>query len=145
MKIYVASSWRNTHQPAVVERLRAEGHDVYDFRTAAAFSWAVIAQNWRDWTVKEWLAALLHPASIAGFDSDMGGVEWCDACVMVQPCGQSAGMEAGYVAGSGRLLIVFAPEIREAELMVKMAALITDDLDEVVVRLSQAVGGMTLR
>lgn len=32
MKIYVASSWRNEQQPAVVKRLMAEGHEVYDFR-----------------------------------------------------------------------------------------------------------------
>lgn len=31
-KIYVASSWRNPYFPEVVKRLRAEGHDVYDFR-----------------------------------------------------------------------------------------------------------------
>lgn len=32
MKIYVASSWRNTYQPHAVNRLRALGHEVYDFR-----------------------------------------------------------------------------------------------------------------
>lgn len=32
MKIYVASSWRNLLQPAVVHVLRRCGHDVYDFK-----------------------------------------------------------------------------------------------------------------
>lgn len=32
MRIYVASSWRNTHQPEVVAKLRELGHEVYDFR-----------------------------------------------------------------------------------------------------------------
>ncbi|MCQ2145827.1 MAG: hypothetical protein MJY72_08790 [Bacteroidales bacterium] len=32
MKIYVASSWRNPHYPAVVAALRDAGFDVYDFR-----------------------------------------------------------------------------------------------------------------
>lgn len=31
-RIYVASSWRNPFYPDVVGRLKAEGHDVYDFR-----------------------------------------------------------------------------------------------------------------
>ena len=35
MKIYVASSWRNAQQPAVVARLREAGHEVYDFRNPA--------------------------------------------------------------------------------------------------------------
>ena len=32
MKIYLASSWKNTDQPDLVEALRNAGHDVYDFR-----------------------------------------------------------------------------------------------------------------
>ena len=31
--IYVASSWRNEHQPAVVAALRESGHEVYDMTT----------------------------------------------------------------------------------------------------------------
>lgn len=34
-KIYVASSWRNQHQPQVVSFLREQGHEVYDFRHPA--------------------------------------------------------------------------------------------------------------
>lgn len=32
MRIYVASSWRNTYYPSVVSALREAGHDIYDFR-----------------------------------------------------------------------------------------------------------------
>lgn len=45
MRIYVASSWRNPTHPAVVQALRTEGHDVYDFRapgSGTAFSWAEV-------------------------------------------------------------------------------------------------------
>lgn len=31
MKIYVASSWRNTFQQSVVSELRLMGNEVYDF------------------------------------------------------------------------------------------------------------------
>ena len=30
MKIYLASSWRNQHQPEVLQALRAAGHEVYE-------------------------------------------------------------------------------------------------------------------
>lgn len=33
MHIYVASSWRNTYYPEVVQALRDAGHEVYDFIT----------------------------------------------------------------------------------------------------------------
>ena len=42
-RIYVASSWRNPYFPDVVNRLRAAGHEVYDFRNpphgGAGFLW----------------------------------------------------------------------------------------------------------
>ena len=44
MRIYVASSWRNTHQQAIVAALREAGHDVYDFRNPRpgdkGFAWS---------------------------------------------------------------------------------------------------------
>ena len=32
MHLYIASSWRNTYYPEVVQALRDAGHEVYDFR-----------------------------------------------------------------------------------------------------------------
>ncbi len=43
--VYVASSWRNPMQPAVIEVLRAAGIDCYDFRNpggGTGFSWAEV-------------------------------------------------------------------------------------------------------
>lgn len=51
MRIYVASSWRNERQPEVVARLRAEGHEVYDFRRPNGqqdgFHWSEIDPEWQ--------------------------------------------------------------------------------------------------
>lgn len=47
-KIYVASSWRNQHQPQVVSFLREQGHEVYDFRHPAGktgFQWSQIDED----------------------------------------------------------------------------------------------------
>lgn len=47
-KVYVASSWRNQHQPQVVSFLREQGHEVYDFRHPAGktgFQWSQIDKN----------------------------------------------------------------------------------------------------
>jgi len=52
MSIYVASSWRNTHQPSVVAALREAGHDVYDFRNPRpgdhGFHWSMIDPDWKE-------------------------------------------------------------------------------------------------
>ena len=101
MRIYAASSWRNEHQPAVVEVLKSMGHEVYDFRNPnehnKGFSWSEIDPNWQEWTPEEYVKALDHPRSEEGFKLDFDAMKWADCCVMVLPCGRSANTEAGWM------------------------------------------------
>ena len=57
-RIYLASSWRNQAQPAIVGVLRKNGHEVYDFKNppngAGGFSWLDIDKDWENWTAKEY-------------------------------------------------------------------------------------------
>ena len=133
MKIYVASSWRNTFQPSVVAALREDGHEVYDFMDSEGFHWSDVDPGWKDWTsdIPKYLAGLRHPRAVRGFDRDMGALRACDACVYVMPCGVSASLEAGWARGAGKLLIVYVPGLREPDLMVNMAGFVTDNLQDV--------------
>lgn len=130
MNIYVASSWRNVHQPAVVAHLREDGHTVYDFKDSDGFHWTEVDPNWLRWdtNIPQYLAGLRHPCASRGFLRDMAALKACDVCVYVMPCGVSASLEAGWACGAGKRLIVYVPELREADLMVKMAHLVTNDL-----------------
>lgn len=123
MKIYVASSWRNTHQPEVVRVLREAGYEVYDFRNPphgrGGFAWSDIDPNWLSWTPEEWARALDHPLAVDGFESDLQGMLWADACVLVLPSGRSSHIEAGWFAGQGKYVIPYVPEQVEPDLMVK--------------------------
>jgi len=130
MKIYVASSWRNIHQPNVVSFLRFAGHEVYDFRYEG-FSWREVDGDWQKWSIAQYQQALKHPCAERGFERDMRNLRECDACVYVMPCGPSASMEIGWACGAGKISIVYIPELREPDLMVKMADYITDDLDSI--------------
>ncbi|KKN24633.1 hypothetical protein LCGC14_0893170, partial [marine sediment metagenome] len=75
MKIYVASSWRNDHQPGVVHDLREAGHEVYDFRNPRegdnGFHWSDIDPGWETWSPARYRECLEHPIAKAGFQSDM--------------------------------------------------------------------------
>jgi hypothetical protein len=123
-RVYLASSWRNPYQPALVEVLRSWGHAVYDFRAdtrtlgaapmghteppATAFSWSEMDPDWKDWTPREYQSQLLTSARAAqGFVGDLRGMEWADTCVMALPCGNSAHIEAGYMKGRGKRLIIY--------------------------------------
>lgn len=122
MKIYVASSWRNVHQPQVVEHLRETGAEVYDFRNPphgrGGFAWSDIDPDWLRWTPKQWREALKHPLAVEGFKSDRDGMEWADVCVLVLPCGRSAHLEAGWFAGKGKPVAFLTFEPVEPDLMV---------------------------
>lgn len=140
MKIYVASSWRNAHQQAVVERLRAEGHEVYDFRNPLpdnhGFHWSDIDPGWKQWTPEQFRTSLDHPVAEAGYGLDWEAMQWADACVMVMPCGRSAHIEAGYFVGAGKPLIILLSD-GEPELMYKMANAVCVDMEEVVQELQK--------
>lgn len=132
MRIYVASSWRNDFQPAVVDRLRAQGHDVYDFKDSDGFSWREVSDvDESDWDFTGWMNALDHPAAERGFARDMSALATAHRCVMVLPCGRSAHLEAGYAIGQRIPTAILCPRYDGADLMVKMADLVTDSLAEV--------------
>jgi hypothetical protein len=146
MKIYVASSWRNAQQLAVVQSLRDHGHEVYDFKGRGSgwnrpgdensdispFGWSSIDPSWREWDSSAYIQGLRHPIAAAGFKRDMDALHEADACVMVMPCGPSASMELGYAVGAGKLTIVYIEAIREPDLMVLMATHITRDWTRVI-------------
>jgi len=130
-RIYVASSWRNEYQPRVVKALRDDGHEVYDFRDEDGFSWREVSPFWEAWTPAEYLRGLNHPCAERGFTRDMAALKWCDVCVMVMPCGPSASIEAGWAIGAGKPTAIYMPAIREPDLMVKMADLLSTDLSTI--------------
>ena len=120
-KVYVASSWRNMLQPAIVGALRSAGIDVYDFKNPApgnnGFSWREIHPNWQSWSPAEWRSALAHPVAQHGYRLDKEGMDSSECCVLVLPCGRSAHLEAGYMAGQGKRVFTLVLEKCEPELM----------------------------
>ncbi|WP_414464387.1 hypothetical protein [Hyphomicrobium sp. DY-1] len=121
MRIYVASSWRNPFQPSIVTALRDAGHEVYDFRNPRpgdkGFSWRDVDPQGRIEFASEYREILKHPISQAGFKSDFDAMKWADACVLVLPCGRSAHLELGWMAGAGKRTVILTRNGEEPELM----------------------------
>lgn len=153
MRIYVASSWRNEFQAAVVARLRKVGHEVYDFRGPGdgwgsdgsgpgGFGWSEIDPHWQEWPsdISRYIEMLNHPRAIEGFNRDMDALRRADVCVMVNPCGQSAHAEMGWASGAGKHTAVYIPGLREPDLMVKMAHLVTASMGDVENWIQSLVG-----
>lgn len=121
-KIYLASSWRNVYQPELISVLRDAGFQVYDFRNpevegppadvTEGFSWKLLDPNWdrsRENLLLRYRAMLAHPVAQAGFDADFAAMKWADTCVIALPSGKSAHLEAGWMSGAGKKLIVYMP------------------------------------
>ena len=143
-KIYVASSWRNPIQPDIVNVLKQQGHEVYDFRHPKlgdeGFSWDDIAEEWLGWSLDEYIEGLGHPIAQAGFKSDKDALDWCDMCVLVLPCGRSAHLEAGYAIGQGKPTIILLHQVKfEPELMYLLAghARVVLDVDGMLAAIAQ--------
>jgi len=147
MDIYVASSWRNQTQQSVVQALRCEGYEVYDFRNLPdgghGFHWSEIDPGWKSWAVSQFTRGLQHPIASDGFQKDYVAMKMALACVLVLPCGRSAHLEAGWFVGKGKPLVIYAGEERlEPELMYKMAD-VCETLDEVIGTLAVLFGRTT--
>lgn len=131
-QIYVASSWRNTYQPIVVDAIRDRGWDVYDFRNPEpnnhGFHWSEIDPDWKLWSAIKFRNALNHRIADAGYKLDYDALNASDICVLLLPAGRSAHLEAGYCIGQGKPVIVMIPEPVEPELMYKLATRICTNL-----------------
>jgi hypothetical protein len=122
--VYVASSWRNPMQPAVVEILRAASIDCYDFRNPApgvsGFAWSEIDPDWQSWSAEAYVKALQDPIAEEGYRRDFEAMEKADTFVLVLPCGRSAHLELGWAVGAGKRTAILTHDGEEPELMAKM-------------------------
>lgn len=138
MKIYVASSWRNDLQPEVVDALRSHGHEVYDFHhpsmgpgvRGVGFHWSDIDPDWATWTPEKFREALKDDVARDGFASDLIGMQWADAFVLVMPCGRSAHLELGWAIGAGKPSIILLSD-GEPELMYGLVTHLCTSMAEV--------------
>lgn len=144
--VYVASSWRNPMQPAVIASLRAAGIDCYDFRNpegGTGFSWrevktdggpdsvpaGQIKAKGSDWeAVDEYLRMIEHPRAIEGFEADFNAMQKADTFVMVLPCGKSAHLELGWAIGAGKRTAILLEDPVEPELMYRCADYLSPSL-----------------
>ncbi len=143
MKIYLASSWRNRDQPAAVAALRHAGHDVYDFRNPPGgiphgFRWSELDPNWESWSAAAYREKLHSPLAQTGFNSDFAGMKWADVGVLLLPCGRSAHLELGWMAGAGKRTIIWTQDGQEPELMALLATEICVSIEEVISALGVA-------
>lgn len=125
LRIYIASSWRNPFYVETVKQFRDAGHYVWDWRNpptgGCGFGWSDCGGKYKQGdliTALEWARLLNHETAQRGFASDLCGMNWCDEGYLLHPCGKSAHLEAGWIAGRGKKVHVICPVDVEPDLMV---------------------------
>jgi hypothetical protein len=137
--IYLASSWRNPERiDAARDALRADSHEVYDFRENEAFHWQDVDPEIQRGTgdVGDIPAArcrdlLKHSKPALGFGRDMAHLELAATVVLILPCGRSAHTEFGYAVACGKRTVVWLTDPCRPELMYSAAETVAMTLDEV--------------
>jgi len=108
----------------MLELLRQEGHQVYDFKNppySTGFKWSDIGLA-LPCTAEEYRTALYsHPRAAQGFNADFAAMRWADTCVMLLPSGRSAHLELGWMVGAGKRTIILTRDGEEPELMALLA------------------------
>ena len=77
-----------------------------------------------------------HPLAERQFEADLEALKAADTCVLVLPCGSSAHTETGWMAGAGKRVIAYMPEMVEPELMYNLFDKVVGCLDELSQSLS---------
>ena len=75
LKIYLASSWRNKHFENLLNALRIQGYDTYDFKhpennELSGFSWEKVDKDFDKWTCRNFKENLRHPEAVKAFEKD---------------------------------------------------------------------------
>ena len=120
--VYVASSWRNPLQIAVCAGLKSAGIPHYDFKNPEpgnhGFHWSDVMESYEKDTgenqladMEDYLKALNHPIAEDGFDRDFDAMNRADVGILILPCGRSAHLEIGWMAGHNkRTAILLDPD-----------------------------------
>ena len=126
LKIYLASSWQNKEYEQVLNALRLEGYETYDFKhpenkELSSFDWEKLDKKCNGWSCSDFKKALNHPETIKAFQKDFQAMQEADFCVLLLPCGRSAHSEAGWMKGNGKkVFILDLSENPKPELMYRM-------------------------
>lgn len=123
MKVYISSSWKNRERVrAMAINLRQGGHEVYDFTDPLCRAIPEIPPErfpvqfdphlhlYRAYlqSVPEWRGAVEY---------NRRALQWCEAVVLLLPCGNDAHADAFYALGLGkRLAVVGQPRAGERTL-----------------------------
>lgn len=127
--IYLIGSLRNTEVPRIAEKLRKEGHEVFDDWFAAG---PEADDKWRDYEKgrgRSYLEALTGHAARNVFAFDYRHLTTADCVVLVLPAGKSGHLELGWALGQGKCGYILLDNPDRWDVMYQFADGVFDTFD----------------
>ena len=107
MKIYIASSWKNSGDCIrLATYLRSKGHEIDCFCEPREGRFIFSFDKLPNLNVHNGITIMEIEEVQKAFQEDKKWIEWSDAVLLVLPCGKSAHLEAGYAKGGGKKLFI---------------------------------------
>lgn len=111
MRIFLASSWKNREKVrAIAIELRVAGHNVYDFTDPRYRSVPPIPlerfSNLFDPAAGEYRDYLNRREWVSVMEKNKQALNWCDAVILMLPCGLDAHADAYYAHSLGKTLMI---------------------------------------
>ena len=130
MKIYLTGSLRNKEVPVLGAKLRLLGFDVFDDWFAGGYE---ADDKWREYEEargRTYFEALKGLEAKNIFEFDKYHLDTSDVGVMLLPCGRSAHLELGYLAGQKKEPYILIPEDHGRwDVMYQFATRVFDSID----------------
>jgi len=112
MKVFISSTWKNVNSVRkMAERLRNEGHIVYDFtdRKCRKTPEHMSTEDKNVFNPEKDNYCQHMESQVELYACVMNNQEalrWCDLCILLQPCGVAANVDWAYALGAGKSTIV---------------------------------------
>lgn len=101
-KVYIIGSLRNPDVPFVAEKLREDGHLVFDDWFAAGERADDAWKAYEEGKGNTLPQALLAPAAKHVMEFDKRWLTWADTVILLMPAGKSGHLELGWSLGRGK-------------------------------------------
>lgn len=120
--IYLIGALKNREIMNLAERLRAEGHEVFDDWMTPGPEADSYLLEWAKNRKLSYKEALNSYAATHIFEFDKSHIDRCDTGILVMPGGRSAHLELGYMVGTGKQgFILFDVEPDRFDVMYRFA------------------------
>ena len=135
-KIYLIGSLRNPRIPLIGNRLRDEGHQVFDDWFGAGPEADDHWQKYEKIRGRTYAEALCGKAAVNTFMFDRRHIEEAEVGVLALPSGRSAHLELGWMLGKGKQgFVLFDGEPERWDCMYQFADAVFFSLDDLVAAL----------